>query len=278
MKIIVTGAGGQLGADVVRLAKDKGWQVYGYARNELDVTDLEAARRIVSGVKPDAVIHAAAYTKVDQAETEQDEAYRVNAAGTRNIALAAEEAGARLCYVSTDYVFDGTADQPYREYDQPHPLSVYGKSKLAGEEFVRSLSSKYFIVRTAWVYGEHGQNFVKTMLRLAREQDELRVVHDQIGSPTYTVDLAEFLLELVRTDYYGIYHATNTGSCSWYEFAQAIFAEAGIDVKVDPITTDQFPRPAKRPKYSVLDHMAIRAHGLTDLRHWREALRAYFHR
>lgn len=278
MKIIVTGAGGQLGADVVRLAKDKGWQVYGYARNELDVTDLEAARRIVSGVKPDAVIHAAAYTKVDQAETEQDEAYRVNAAGTRNIALAAEEAGARLCYVSTDYVFDGTADQPYREYDQPHPLSVYGKSKLAGEEFVRSLSSKYFIVRTAWVYGEHGQNFVKTMLRLAREQDELRVVHDQIGSPTYTVDLAEFLLELVRTDYYGIYHATNTGSCSWYEFAQAIFAEAGIDVKVNPITTDQFPRPAKRPKYSVLDHMAIRAHGLTDLRHWREALRAYFHR
>jgi len=278
LKIIVTGAGGQLGADVVRLAKDKGWQVYGYARNELDVTDLEAARRIVSGVKPDAVIHAAAYTKVDQAETEQDEAYRVNAAGTRNIALAAEEAGARLCYVSTDYVFDGTADQPYREYDQPHPLSVYGKSKLAGEEFVRSLSSKYFIVRTAWVYGEHGQNFVKTMLRLAREQDELRVVHDQIGSPTYTVDLAEFLLELVRTDYYGIYHATNTGSCSWYEFAQAIFAEAGIDVKVDPITTDQFPRPAKRPKYSVLDHMAIRAHGLTDLRHWREALRAYFHR
>jgi dTDP-4-dehydrorhamnose reductase len=278
LKIIVTGAGGQLGADVVRLAKDKGWQVYGYARNELDVTDLEAARRIVSGVKPDAVIHAAAYTKVDQAETEQDEAYRVNAAGTRNIALAAEEAGARLCYVSTDYVFDGTADQPYREYDQPHPLSVYGKSKLAGEEFVRSLSSKYFIVRTAWVYGEHGQNFVKTMLRLAREQDELRVVHDQIGSPTYTVDLAEFLLELVRTDYYGIYHATNTGSCSWYEFAQAIFAEAGIDVKVNPITTDQFPRPAKRPKYSVLDHMAIRAHGLTDLRHWREALRAYFHR
>ena len=276
MRIIVTGAGGQLGSDLVRLAAQRGWDVYGYGREELDITDLEAVRERVAAIRPDAILHSAAYTKVDLAEQEIDLAYRVNALGTRNIAVAAEQAGARLCYISTDYVFDGTSKVPYREYDPTNPLSVYGKTKLAGERLAASLSSRYFIVRTAWVYGKHGSNFVKTMLRLASEQRELRVVHDQIGSPTYTVDLAEFLLELVQTEKYGLYHATNTGSCSWYEFARAIFEEAGVEVQVHPVSTAEFPRPAPRPHYSVLDHMAIRTNGLRDLRHWREGLRAYF--
>ena len=276
MKVIVTGAGGQLGYDLVRLATNRGWDVHGFSRLEMDVTDLDAVKERTTAIRPDAIIHAAAYTKVDLAEQEPELAYQVNALGTRNVAIAAEEVGARLCYISTDYVFDGNANLPYREYDQTHPLSVYGKTKLAGEKLVESLSSRYYIVRTAWVYGRHGANFVKTMLRLAAEQRELRVVHDQIGSPTYTVDLAEFLLDLVQTEKYGIYHATNSGMCSWYEFARAIFEAAGVNVKVHPVSTAEFPRPAPRPKYSVLDHMAIRANGLRDLRDWREGLLAYF--
>jgi len=189
--------------------------------------------------------------------------------------LAAEEIGAKFVYISTDYVFDGRADKPYREYDRTDPQTVYGRSKLAGEQLVQSLSSRYFIVRTSWVYGKHGANFVKTMLKLAEERDRLKVVHDQIGSPTYTLDLARFLLELVKTDYYGIYHASNSGICSWYEFAKAIFEERRLNVHVEPCTTEEFPRPAPRPAWSVLDHGAIRAHGFEPLRPWREALRHY---
>jgi dTDP-4-dehydrorhamnose reductase len=227
---------------------------------------------VIGSYKPEVVIHCAAYTKVDQAESEPDEAYRVNADGTRNAALAAEQIGAKFVYISTDYVFDGKANAPYRENDRTDPQSVYGKSKLAGEQWVQSLSSRYFIVRTSWVYGKYGSNFVKTMLRLAEERDRLKVVSDQVGSPTYTLDLAQFLLELVQTDHYGIFHASNSGACSWYEFAKAIFEERGMIVQVEPCTTAEFPRPAPRPAYSVLDHGAIRAHGLKPLRPWREAL------
>jgi len=172
-------------------------------------------------------------------------------------------------------VSDGTANAPYREYARPYPQTVYGKSKLAGEQLVQSLSSRYFIVRTSWVYGKYGSNFVKRMLKLAEERDRLKVVSDQVGSPTYTLDLAQFLLELVKTDCYGIVHASNTGVCSWYEFAKAIFEERGLKVLVEPCSTDEFPRPAPRPAYSVLDHGAIRSHGLKPLRPWREALRHY---
>lgn len=275
MKVVVTGAGGQLGIDIVRLLTDRGIEVVGYGRSELDVTDLASVREALTQSKPDVIIHAAAYTKVDQAESDEDQAYRVNAYGTRNVAIAAEEIGAKVCYISTDYVFDGTSSKPYQEYDRTNPLGVYGHSKLAGEELVKTLSSRYYIVRTAWVYGRNGQNFVKTMLRLAEERDEVNVVTDQVGSPTYTEDLAAFLIDLVQTDYYGIYHATNSGSCSWYEFAKAIFEESGVDVRVNPITSLEFPRPAPRPSYSVLDHMSIRANGFQDLRHWREGLKQY---
>lgn len=275
MKVLVTGANGQLGQEFIRLPKLPGIEIVGYGRDGLDVTDLAMCRQVIGSVHPDVIIHCAADTAVDRAESEPDAAYRVNAYGARNVAVAAEEIGAKVCCVSTDYVFDGRGSKPYNEYDATNPQSVYGKSKLAGELLTQSLSSRYFIVRASWLYGQYGHNFVKTMLKLAQERDHLKVVQDQIGSPTYALDLANFLLELVQTDYYGIYHASNTGICSWYEFAQAIFEESGLDVNVEPCATTDFPRPAPRPAYSVMDHAAIRIHGLQPFRPWREALRHY---
>ncbi|KZM58708.1 dTDP-4-dehydrorhamnose reductase [Geobacillus stearothermophilus] len=275
MKVVVTGAKGQLGTDLVDLLSDRGYEVYGYGREELDITNFDQVHQVISKVKPDVVIHAAAYTKVDLAESEPDQAFAINSYGTRNVVVVSEKVGAKLVYVSTDYVFDGTANVPYHEFAPTNPLSVYGKSKLAGEQFVRDLHSKFFIVRTSWVYGKHGNNFVKTMLKLAQERDELMVVHDQIGCPTYTVDLANCILELIQTEKYGIYHVSNSGYCSWYEFAKAIFEEAGIEVKVNPCTTKDFPRPAPRPAYSVFDHMALRLNGFREMREWREALREF---
>ncbi|OQO98543.1 dTDP-4-dehydrorhamnose reductase [Geobacillus sp. 44C] len=275
MKVVVTGAKGQLGIDLVDLLSDRGYEVYGYGREELDITNFDQVQQVISEVKPDVVIHAAAYTKVDLAESEPDQAFAINAYGTRNVAVISEKVGAKLVYVSTDYVFDGTANAPYNEFAPTNPLSVYGKSKLAGEQFVRDLHSKFFIVRTSWVYGKHGNNFVKTMLKLAQERDELMVVHDQVGCPTYTVDLANCILELIQTEKYGVYHVSNSGHCSWYEFAKAIFEEAGIKVKVNPCTTKDFPRPAPRPAYSVFEHMALRLNGFKEMPHWRESLKNF---
>lgn len=271
MKILVTGANGQLGRDIVKII-DLTHKVFGYGRKELDVRDIEQCREIFNQIKPNVIIHAAAYTAVDKAETDEDNAFAVNAFGSRNVAIAANEIGAKLCYISTDYVFDGTSDQPYKEYDHTNPQSIYGKSKHAGELLVQSLSKRYFIVRTSWVYGQHGNNFVKTMLKLGKEKAILKVVEDQIGSPTYTVDLCHFILELIGSEKYGIYHASNSGSCSWFEFAKAIFADSGYTTQVEPCTTDEFPRPAPRPRHSVMDHQSIRANNFTDLRPWREAL------
>ncbi|GJM73214.1 NAD(P)-dependent oxidoreductase [Paenibacillus macerans] len=278
MRVLVTGAGGQLGKDVVRLFEQAGHEVLPSDRASLDITDYDMCLERVQEFKPDAVIHCAAYTAVDQAETDIDTAYAVNAVGTRNMVVAAEKVKAKFCYISTDYVFDGNAMSAYHEYDNTNPQSVYGKSKRAGEVLVQSLSSAFFIVRTSWVYGLHGQNFVKTMLKLGKEKPVLNVVNDQKGSPTYTVDLGRFLLELIQTEKYGFYHASNTGECTWYEFAQAIFEEAekvlgkSFMVRVEPCTTEDFPRPAPRPCNSVMDHLAIRTNGLSDLRPWREGL------
>ncbi len=271
LKIVITGANGQLGRELTE------WQsttadIIGFGRHELDITSLPACRNLFTLHRPDVVIHCAAYTAVDKAETERDEAFRVNAAGTRNVAVAAREAGAKLCYISTDYVFDGTGTAPYNEYDQTNPQTVYGMSKLAGEQAVQTLHDRFYIVRTSWVFGKYGNNFVKTMLKIAGEREQLKVVADQIGSPTYTYDLAAFLLELVHTDFYGIYHASNSGICSWFDFAKAIFEESGADITAEPCTTADFPRPAPRPAYSVMDHSAIRSNGLKLLRPWREAL------
>ncbi|MWC27296.1 dTDP-4-dehydrorhamnose reductase [Paenibacillus sp. MMS18-CY102] len=276
-RVLVTGANGQLGRELAlwATAEVEGLDIRGYGRDDLDITDLEQCRAVIKAFAPHAVIHCAAYTAVDQAEADPDGAFRVNATGTRNIALAAREVGAKLAYVSTDYVFDGTSAVPYNEYDRPNPRTVYGKSKLAGEELVRTLHDRHFVVRTSWVYGAYGANFVKTMVKVGAERGAVKVVHDQIGSPTYTFDLAAMLLELVRTDAYGVYHASNAGTCSWYEFAVAIFEESGLQVSTEPCTTEEFPRPAPRPAFSVMDHSAMRTNGLTPMRHWREALRDY---
>ena len=274
MKVLVTGAQGQLGQDLVACSQDMD-HVKGYSRQELDITQLDQVRAQVQAYQPDVIIHAAAYTNVDQAESEPDQAYAVNAWGTRNVALAAQEIGAKMVYISSDYVFSGKGSEPYVEFDRPDPQSVYGKSKLAGEELTRCLCHKHFIVRTSWVFGKSGHNFVKTMIQLGQKQTEVSFVTDQIGSPTYTVDLALFLMQLAKSECYGIYHASNQGSCSWYEFAEAIFAEFQQKVKVVPITTQDFPRPAPRPVYSVMDHMAIRLQDFQLLRHWRDALHAY---
>ncbi|OUM90026.1 dTDP-4-dehydrorhamnose reductase [Parageobacillus thermoglucosidasius] len=275
MKVVVTGAKGQLGTDLMHLLADRGFEAYGYGREELDITNFSQVKQVIHEINPDVVIHAAAYTKVDLAESEPDKAFLINAYGTRNVAVASEAVGAKLVYISTDYVFDGTANKPYDEFSPTNPLSVYGKSKLAGEQFVRDLHSRFFIVRTSWVFGKHGNNFVKTMLKLAREREELMVVNDQIGCPTYTADLANCLLELIQTEKYGIYHVSNSGHCSWYEFAKAIFEETGIIVKVNPCATKEFPRPAPRPAYSVFDHMGLRLNGFKELPNWRNSLKRF---
>ncbi|MBM7609075.1 dTDP-4-dehydrorhamnose reductase [Lysinibacillus composti] len=275
MKILVTGANGQLGQELVHQLKNAEVELFSFTKEELDITNLESVYQVTREIQPNVIINAAAYTKVDNAETERDLAFSVNAYGQRNLAVAAEEISAKICYVSTDYVFDGTATAPYEEHALVNPIGVYGKSKYAGEQLTQSLSTKYFIVRTAWVYGEYGPNFVKTMLRLAEERTELGVVSDQIGSPTYTVDLADFIIALVKTDKYGTYHCTNSGTCSWYEFAKAIFEEAGKEILVNPLTTAQYPSPAKRPSYSVMDDLALRINGFEPRRHWREALQSF---
>lgn len=274
-KILVTGAKGQFGTEMVKLLKDMEYEVYGYGRTELDITDFQQVKSVIDHIHPNVVIHAAAYTKVDAAESEPDQAFFVNAYGTRNIAVASERIGAKFVYISTDYVFDGTANVPYNEFAFTNPISVYGKSKLAGEQFVRDLHSKFFIIRTSWVYGKHGNNFVKTMLKLAQEQRELFVVDDQIGCPTYAVDLTSCIFQLIQTEKYGVYHISNSGNCSWYEFAKAIFEQANVNIVVNPCKTKDYPRPARRPAYSVLDHMALRLNGFRELRHWREALKEF---
>ncbi|MRN54382.1 dTDP-4-dehydrorhamnose reductase [Paenibacillus monticola] len=281
MKVFVTGSAGQLGQDVVLLLQQQGHEVLGCDRQEMDITDLDQCQKVIGDFAPEVVIHCAAHTAVDAAESDIDAAYLINATGTRNVALAAEKAGAKLVYISTDYVFDGLGTLPYHEYDNTNPQSIYGKSKRAGEILVQSFSSKYFIVRTSWVYGKYGNNFVKTMLKLGQEKPLLQVVNDQKGSPTYTVDLTKFILELIQTEKYGVYHASNSGACTWYEFTGAIFAEAedilglSFTAKIEPCGTEQFPRPAPRPRNSVMDHLSIRTNGFQDIRHWREGLRDF---
>ncbi|MBO9598790.1 MAG: dTDP-4-dehydrorhamnose reductase [Cohnella sp.] len=276
--IVVTGGDGQLGQELIRMSSDclDRCVIVGLNRSQLDITDKEQCLYVIRQCQPDAIIHAAAYTAVDRAESDPDGAWLVNVDGTGHIASAAEAVGASLCYISTDYVFDGTGTIPYKETDATNPRSVYGKTKLEGERLASSICAKTFVVRTSWVYGKYGNNFVRTMMRLARDSSELSVVNDQTGSPTYTYDLARLIVELVQTKNYGVYHATNGGYCTWYEFAKAIFKEAGIDsTKVVPCTTDEFPRPARRPMYSVLGSQALQEAGFQPLRHWRDALRDY---
>lgn len=275
MKVVVTGAEGQLGRDLVD-ALSGTHEIYPFDL-DLDVTDYQKVMSTIPGIKPDVTIHGAALTDVDGCELDSDRAFLVNAIGTANVALACREAGARMVYVSTDFVFDGKKTDPYTEFDETNPLSVYGKSKLAGENYVASLLHDYYIVRTAWLYGKNGKNFVETILRLAAEQPDLKVVDDQIGSPTYSHDLARKIAEVIETSWYGLYHVTNSGSCSWFEFAKAILEQAGQSkIPVKPIKSDELGRPAPRPRYSVLRNYVLELRGFSPMRDYRAALAHYF--
>ena len=273
MRILVTGAGGQLGHDVAKaFAADGHHEVVATTRNELDLTDRDSILGAITSVEPDAVVHAGAWTAVDACESDPDLAFRVNALGTRHVQDACRIVGARLLYVSTDYVFDGTATEPIDEWQPTNPLGVYGRSKLGGEHEV-DVAGGGTIVRTAWVCGLNGKNFVKTMLRLAGERDELRVVADQLGSPSFTEDLADGIKRLVVGRLPGVFHLTNAGVASWFELAQATLRSAGLDPgRVTPITTAEYPTPAKRPAYSVLDNAALRLQDLPALPSWQESL------
>lgn len=275
MRILVTGASGQLGYDVERELERRGIEHLGTSSRELDITDREAVERLMAAYRPDAAIHCAAYTKVDLAEDEPERCWAVNADGTRNMAAACRKTGAKLLYISTDYVFPGTGERSYETGDPTGPVNTYGRSKLAGELAVQSLLEKYFIVRISWVFGKNGNNFVKTMLRLAETKAELSVVCDQIGSPTYTADLAPLLCDMVQTERYGVYHATNEGTCAWSEFAEAIFELAGRQVVVHPIPTSAYPTRAVRPLNSRMSKECLHSNGFQELPEWKNALARY---
>lgn len=281
MKILVTGVNGQLGFDCVKELTNRGYKdVKGIDIKDLDITNKEDVFNYIKSYKPDVIMHNAAYTAVDKAELNYDDCYRVNFLGTKCIAEACKEVNAKMVYISTDYVFDGNKNGIYEINDQTNPLSVYGKTKLLGEEFVKSCLSKYFIVRISWVFGINGNNFIKTMLRLANEgKKELNVVNDQIGSPTYTADLAVLLCDMIETEKYGIYHATNEGYCSWYDFAKKIFELAGKDIKVNPVTTKEYlamvTQQAKRPMNSKMSKLSLDKADFNRLPSWDDALKRY---
>lgn len=272
MKIIVTGAKGMLGNALLRVFSDM--EVIGLSHDQFDVTKLDDAVNKIKTIKPDFVIHAAAFTNVDLCESEPEEAYRVNGIGTRNVAIACEEIKCPVVYISSDYVFDGTKGKPYCEWDQTNPINQYGLSKRLGEMFVASLTNRFYIIRTSWLYGENGRHFVNTIITLLSERETIDVVNDQIGSPTYTMDLARKIREITGKGY-GVYHVTNSGSCSWFDCAKAIASRRNRERKIVPVSSDTFKRPAKRPAYSVLDNTMLRLEGMTGVRHWQEALHEY---
>lgn len=275
MKVLVTGANGQLGYDVVKELQKQNIECYGATRKEFDLVDFEATKNFIINYMPDVVIHCAAYTVVDKAEDEQGLCYLVNASATENIAEICKKINAKMLYISTDYVFDGTKDGFYEVDDEPNPINVYGKTKLMGEQAVQRILDKYFIVRISWVFGEHGNNFVKTMRQLGKERKEINVVADQYGSPTYTTDLAPLLAEMIQTDKYGIYHVTNEGVCTWAEFAEEIFKIVNMDVKVNHITTAEYPTKAKRPLNSRLSKNSLIMNNFNKLPLWQKSLKIF---
>ena len=295
MRLFVTGVGGQLGHDVVNNAVARGYEAIGsdiqpsysgvsdgsavteVSYVQLDITDKNAVLSVIEEIKPDVIIHCAAWTAVDAAEYEanKDIVHEINALGTQYIADAAKSVDAKMLYLSTDYVFDGSATEPYDEFSPVAPLGAYGKTKLEGENFVRQFADRFFIVRTAWLYGD-GKNFVKTMLNIGKEKGEVGVVADQVGSPTSAKELAKAIHVLEPTDNYGVFHGTCEGYCSWADFAEKIFEYAGMDVKVNRLTTDEYPTPAKRPAYSVLNNYMLTLTTDFKFAEWEDALKEYF--
>ncbi|HIT88986.1 MAG TPA: dTDP-4-dehydrorhamnose reductase [Candidatus Merdenecus merdavium] len=275
MKILVTGCHGQLGRAINKeYAGNTNVELVNTDVAELDITSIDKVMNMIKEVKPSAIINCAAHTGVDACETDLDNAYKINAIGPRNLAIAAREVGAKLVQVSTDYVFAGDGDKPYTEFDRPNPQGAYGKTKYEGERFVEQFGKDYFTIRTAWLYGD-GNNFAKTMLRLSETKDTVRVVGDQFGTPTTASELAKMIVHLLPTDNYGLFHGTCEGMCSWADFAKEVFTLAGKDTKVEAITTAEYPTPAVRPAYSVLDNYMLTLTSDYKLKHWKEAAKEY---
>jgi dTDP-4-dehydrorhamnose reductase len=280
MKVLLIGANGQLGSDLCIALKE--YDLTALTDKDIDITDIDSVLEAYNRHKPQTVINTAAYVRVDDCQDNVDMAYKINALGARNVAAAAQEAGAALVHLSTDYVFGGDEKRavPYTEFDPPAPISVYGDSKLAGEKYIQHLCNRYFIVRTSALFGVAGSmgkggNFVETMIKLAQEKEELRVVNDQVFSPTYAKDLAAKIVQLINTRYYGIFHITNSGVCSWYEFTKEIVKLAGFNTIVKPIKSIDYPQKAARPSYSVLDNYQLKLLGLDDMKSWQDALKDY---
>ncbi|SMC21023.1 dTDP-4-dehydrorhamnose reductase [Clostridium acidisoli DSM 12555] len=274
MKILITGANGQLGRELQRQYGKRDDELILTDVKDLDITDVIAVNKFVNENKPDVIINCAAHTQVDKCEEQIELATKINTVGPKNLAAAAFNIGAEIVQVSTDYVFDGEGNKELTEFDATNPQSVYGATKLEGEKLVKALNPKHYIVRTAWLYGDGG-NFIKTMLKLSKDRDELKVVNDQIGTPTSTVDLANVIIKLVDEKNYGLFHCTCKGVCSWYDFAVEIFKIKNINIKVNPCTSDEFPTAAKRPKYSVLRNYMLELTTGDITRDWKESLREY---
>ena len=270
-RALVTGGDGQLGADVACVLASE-FQVVSTDLPDFNITNLDSTIQSVRHIQPEVIVHCAALTDVDGCEDKPDLAYLVNGGGARNLAIAAHKIHARLVHISTNYIFDGSKDGPYREHDCPNPQTVYGLSKWMGEKFVTQQTHAHFVLRIAWLYGRMGNNFVKTMLRLAHTEDELQVVNDQFSTPTWTADVARQIMRLLETEAYGTYHSTSQGSCSRFEFATAVLMEAGVDVPIVPMNSAKFPRSAPRPKNSVLDNHLLRIQKVDIMPPWRESL------
>lgn len=275
IKVLVTGVNGQLGYDVIKRLNELGIEAIGVDRNDFDINDKDQTQKYIIKNKPDVVVHCAAYTAVDKAEGEKEKCYAINVEGTKSIAEACKKIDAKMLYISTDYVFDGQGIEPQSESKEINPVNYYGYSKEQGEQIVRDMVGKYFIIRTSWLYGKNGSNFVKTMLRLAKMKDEISVVSDQIGAPTYTKDLAVLICDMIQTTKYGTYHGVNEGYCSWYEFALAIFEEAGVNIKVNPVPTSEYSTKARRPLNSRLSKENLDKNGFMRLPKWEDALDRY---
>jgi len=275
MRLLVTGVKGQLGHDLENELEKRGHECIGVDIEEMDITDAEACRKVISESKAEGVIHCAAYTAVDAAEDNVELCMKINRGGTENIARVCAELDIKMMYISTDYVFDGTGTRPWEPDDERDPLNVYGDSKYQGELAVTDNLKKYFIVRISWVFGINGKNFVRTMLKLGRERGAVSVVNDQVGSVTYTYDLARLLVDMMETEKYGFYHATNEGIITWYDFAVEIFRQAGMDVRVTPCSSDEFPSRAKRPSNSRMDKSKLEKNGFKLLPDWKDALSRY---
>ena len=286
MRIVIIGANGQLGSDLVQVlgnspSRAGDPEIVPLTHTDIEIADFDSVREALGANHPDCVINTAAFHNVSQCEEQPARAFAVNAIGAGNVARTCADLGSALVHISTDYVFDGKKRSPYVEDDLPLPLNVYGVSKLAGEHLIRHTLEQHFVVRTSGLYGIHpcrakkGENFVELMLRLARDRDEVRVVTDEVLTPTYTLDLAQQIAALIQTEHYGLYHATSGGSCSWYEFARAVFDLTAASANLQPTTSGEFPRPVKRPSYSVLENQALQDLGLDQMRPWHEALQAY---